>query len=100
MKKNKVKGLVVNGRKLSLRGRALTGEIIRMSMQKTATIEFERDFYIKKYERYEKRKTRLHVHKPDDVDVAIGDMVEIRECRPISKTKNFVIVGKLKNESN
>jgi len=50
--------------KLSVRGRQFTGTVISAKMRKTAVIEFERLNFLKKYERYEKRRTRLKVHNP------------------------------------
>ena len=44
-----------------------------------------------KYGKYVRRRTNLHVH--DEQNVArIGDRVEIAECRPISKTKSWMLV--------
>ena len=34
-------------------------------------------------------------HIPDGMDVKEGDKVIIKECRPISKTKNFVIIERV-----
>ena len=48
--------------------------------------------FIKKYERYEKRKSKINVHKPDCLSVNVGDSVKVAECRPLSKTKHFVLV--------
>ena len=78
--------------KLSLRGRTFVGTVIKVNVHKTAKVEWSRPFYIEKYERYTKRRTRLNVHKPDGINVKVGDTVKIMETRPISKTKNFVII--------
>ena len=85
--------------KTSLRGRTFKGKVIR-KFPKRICIEFERTFYVKKYERYAKRKTRLHARLPDCMadEVNIGDYVEIKECRPISKIIHFVVVGKVGGE--
>ena len=80
---------------LSIRGRKLSGTIISTKMRKTAIIEFDRLFFLKKYERYEKRRTRLKVHNPECLNAKDGDIVEVAECRPLSKTKNFVIIQKM-----
>ena len=48
--------------------------------------------YINKFERYEKRKSKIKAHKPDCLDVKVGDSVKIAECRQLSKTKHFVLV--------
>lgn len=81
---------------ISLRGRTFSGTVIK-KFPKRIVIEFERTIYIKKYERYSKRKTKLHARLPDcmNKDVEIGDYVEIKECRPISKIIHFVCTGKV-----
>jgi len=78
---------------LVVRGRQFIGLITRMNAQKTAVVELDRLSYIPKYERYEKRRTRIKAHISPCIKVGIGEKVRIVECRPISKTKNFVIVG-------
>lgn len=79
---------------LSVRGRQFTGVVVSARMRKTAVIEFERLHFLRKYERYEKRRTKLKVHNPECVNAKEGDLVSIMECRPLSKTKNFVIIKK------
>lgn len=81
---------------LSTHGRVFVGEIIKRNVHKTATVSWQRSAYISKYERYEKKRTRVTVHIPDCMDIKVGDKVKIMECTPISKTKNFVIVEKIK----
>ena len=83
---------------LSVRGRQFTGTIISTKMRKTAVIEFGRLQFLKKYERYEKRMTRLKVHNPECINAKEGSIVKVVECRPLSKTKNFVIVKNLGTE--
>lgn len=80
---------------LSLRGRQFTGIVISTKMRKTAVVEFERLNFVNKYERYEKRRTRLNAHNPECVMAKDGEIVRLSECRPLSKTKHFVIVEKL-----
>jgi len=60
-------------------------------------IEFDRTLFIGKYERYSKRKTKLHARLPDCLnnEIDIGDYVEIMECRPISKIIHFVAIKKI-----
>ena len=80
----------------SLRGRTFKGKVIR-KFPKRVCIEFERTIYIKKYERYSKRKTKLHARLPECMahDIDIGDYIEIKECRPISKIIHFIVVKKI-----
>ena len=48
---------------------------------------------ITKYERYEKRTTRLTVHNPESIGAKTGDEVVVQNCRPISKTKSHTIIS-------
>jgi len=80
---------------LSTRGRTLVGIITAARMRRTATFQLERRNYVSKYERYEKRRTVLKVHNPDCISAKEGDKVKIAECRPLSKTKGFVIIKKM-----
>lgn len=84
--------------KLNLRGRQFTGTVISTRMRKTSVIEFKRLHFVPKYERYEKRRTKLKVHNPECINVKEGDIVKVMECKPVSKTKNFVIIQKLGHE--
>jgi small subunit ribosomal protein S17 len=51
-----------------------------------------------KYGKYIRRKTVLHVHDEDNVS-KVGDTVEIAECRPISKTKSWVLLRVLQESA-
>ena len=82
---------------LSLRGRTFIGTVKSAKAQKTIVVGWDRLHYIPKYERYEKRYSKVQAHVPECIDVKEGDVVKIMECRPLSKTKNFVVV---QNESD
>ncbi len=79
-------------KKLKMRGRTFQGEVIKV-LPGRLTIQFERMLKLAKYERYEKRKTKVHARLPDCMkdDVAVGDLIEIAETRPISKMIRFVV---------
>ncbi|MCD6512272.1 MAG: 30S ribosomal protein S17 [Thermoplasmata archaeon] len=79
---------------LKVRGMMITGRVASTAMQRTVVVEKERLHYVKKYERYEKRTSRYKAHLPPCIEVEKGDEVVIMECRPISKTKHFVVVAK------
>lgn len=79
---------------LKVRGIILKGKVVSTAMQRTVVVERERLHYVPKYERYEKRTSRYKAHLPPCIDVKKGDEVIIMECRPLSKTKHFVVVGK------
>jgi len=80
---------------LTVRKRNFIGTVLSAKAQKSATVGWERRYYIPKYERYEKRKTKLQVHNPPCLDVKQGEIVKIVETRPLSKTKNFVVIEKV-----
>tara|TARA_Y100000310_G_scaffold345598_1_gene467068 strand:- start:11091 stop:11399 length:309 start_codon:yes stop_codon:yes gene_type:complete len=79
---------------LKVRGRTFAGEVLTKDTHKTAVVGWPRLIRIKKYERYAKRRTRVKVHNPECINAIVGDKVMIVECRPLSKTKSFVIVEK------
>ena len=83
---------------LKCRGRTFICTVVSAKMQKTATVVWERKHFLRKYERYEKRKSSVKVHNPDCINAHEGNVVKIMECRPLSKTKNFVIVEILGKE--
>lgn len=78
--------------KLKIRGRSFEGFVVR-KFNKRVTIEFERMLKVPKYERYEKRITRIHSRLPDCLSsqVDLGDLVEVCETRPISKMISSVV---------
>jgi small subunit ribosomal protein S17 len=81
--------------KLSVRGRAFEGMVVSDKMSRTVTIELEHARKVPKYERYERRTSKLHAHNPPCIAARTGDRVKIMECRRLSKTKAFVVVQKL-----
>ncbi len=82
--------------KISIRGRVFTGKVISAKMHRTVTIEWPRLFFVPKYERFEKRRSKVKAHNPVCINVKEGDTVKIAECRPLSKTVNFVVIKKIK----
>jgi len=84
---------------LPSRGRVFEGIVMR-KFPRRITIEFERVLYNYKYERYFKKKTRIHARLPDSMEneVSIGDYVKVRECRPLSKLIHHVVIAKIKGE--
>jgi len=79
-------------RKLKMRGRTFEGVVIR-KLAGRVTIQFERMLRLPKYERYEKRRTKVHARLPDCMkdDVNFGDLIQIAETRPISKMIHCVV---------
>jgi len=83
--------------KIKLRGRSFEGTVIK-KLHGRITITFERSLFVPKYERYEKRKTKLHARLPDCMknEINVGDYIEIMECRPLSKIIHAVVVKKIR----
>lgn len=81
--------------KLSIRGRIFRGIVQSVKPSKTAIVKWERRVYYPKYERFESRFTRVNAHSPSCLHIHKGDEVIISECHPISKTKKFVVIGKV-----
>jgi small subunit ribosomal protein S17 len=81
--------------KLPIRGRVFIGKVVSDKAHKTAVIMRDYTKYIPKYERYERRKSKMIVYNPECINAKAGDVVKIAECRPLSKTKKFVIIEKV-----
>uniref|UniRef100_A0A8C7E3C8 Small ribosomal subunit protein uS17 n=1 Tax=Naja naja TaxID=35670 RepID=A0A8C7E3C8_NAJNA len=74
---------------VSIRGRILSGVVTKMKMQRTIVIRRDYLHYIRKYNR---QKHTEHVGAPVSLDVQIGDIVTVGECRPLSKTVRFNVL--------
>ncbi|CAK5081133.1 unnamed protein product [Meloidogyne enterolobii] len=82
---------------VSIRGRILTGVVIKNKMQRTIVIRRDYLHFVPKYRRYEKRHKNMSVHcSPCFRDISIGDIVTIGECRPLSKTVRFNVLKVIK----
>ncbi len=77
---------------LSTRGATHKGEVASDSMDRTVVVEREYIVKVPKYDRYMRRRSRISAHAPDCLEINEGDEVRIAECRPLSKTKNFVVI--------
>ncbi len=77
---------------LPVRGQVLRGVVVSDKMDKTVVVQRTFVKKIAKFERYEKRKTKVHAHNPPCMSAKQGDNVTIAECRPLSKTKSYVII--------
>lgn len=77
---------------LAIRGRVFEGEVVSDSMNDTVMVQWGYAQKIPKYERFERRNTKVAAHNPACLNAQDGDTVTIAECRPLSKTKSFVVV--------
>ncbi|ODP96805.1 MULTISPECIES: 30S ribosomal protein S17 [Salinivibrio] len=71
--------------------RTQQGRVVSDKGDKTIVVAIERFVKHPIYGKYIKRTTKLHVHDESN-ECNQGDTVEVRECRPISKTKSWTLV--------
>jgi len=71
--------------------KVLTGKVVSSKMQKTITVAVERLVPHPKYGKYVRRTTKLMAHD-ENSEGGEGDMVEIAECRPLSRHKSWRLV--------
>jgi small subunit ribosomal protein S17 len=70
--------------------RTLIGRVVSDKMDKTVTVLIERRVKHPMYDKIIVRSSKYHAHNENDQAKA-GDLVEIQECRPLSKTKAWVV---------
>jgi small subunit ribosomal protein S17 len=80
----------------STRGRIFQGIVVRKFTDRIA-IEFERTLFVPKYERYTKKTQRIHAKIPQGFEVHEGDLVQVQETRPLSKTIHFMLTKVIKH---
>jgi len=71
--------------------RSVSGRVISNKMDKSITVEIERRVRHPLYGKFISRRTRLHAHDAEN-ECGQGDLVQIEECRPISKSKSWRLV--------
>ncbi len=69
--------------------------VVSKSGDKSITVQIDYKVKHPMYGKYIKRRTKLGVHDENNV-AGIGDIVDIVECRPISKSKSFRLVSVIK----
>ena len=75
--------------------KTLTGKVVSTKMNKTVIVEVDRERFHPLYKKIMHRSKRFKVHTENN-DLKIGDQVMIKECRPISKEKHFILDKSLK----
>jgi small subunit ribosomal protein S17 len=74
--------------------RTVQGRVVSNKMDKTITVMVERTVKHPIYGKFIKRSTKLHAH--DEANVCNeGDLVSVTECRPLSKSKTWMLVDVL-----
>ncbi len=71
--------------------KTVIGKIVSDKMQKTIVVMVERSVKHPKYGKIMRRRTKLHAHDENQIG-KIGNVVKIRESRPLSKMKSWVLV--------
>jgi small subunit ribosomal protein S17 len=75
--------------------RTLVGKVVSDKRAKTVTVLVERRVMHELYGKIVARSRKYHAHD-ENGEYKAGDMVEIAESRPISKTKNWVVTRLVK----
>lgn len=78
--------------------RTLMGRVVSNKMQKTIVVLIERKVPHPKYGKYVTRKSKLFAHDAEGA-CKEGDLVIIKEHKPISKNKNWMLVKILEKAS-
>ncbi|MDZ7868059.1 MAG: 30S ribosomal protein S17 [Rheinheimera sp.] len=78
--------------------RTLQGKVISNKMDKSIVVAIERNVKHPIYGKFITRTTKLHVHDETN-QCNEGDIVTIRECRPLSKTKSWTLVAVVESAS-
>ncbi len=81
---------------LKIRGKIFQGVVLSAKMDKTVVVGWEYLRKIKKLKRYMRCRTKVAAHNPPCINAKEGDIVRIAECKPLSKTKSFVVIEVVK----
>lgn len=76
--------------------RTKQGKVVSDKMDKAIVVAIERKVKHPIYGKIVKRTTKLHVQDVNN-EAKEGDIVEIKECRPISKTISWTLVRVVEN---
>ncbi|MEK7156834.1 MAG: 30S ribosomal protein S17 [Patescibacteria group bacterium] len=74
-------------------GKTFEGIVVKSAMKDTATVQVERYVKHPKYKKFMRLSKKFLVHDVGNT-AQIGEKVTIRETRPISKRKRFVLVSR------
>jgi len=70
--------------------RAVAGVVVSDAMDKTITVRVERRVKHPVYGKYVRKSTKIHAHDEDNT-CNVGDTVTVVECRPLSKSKTWML---------
>ena len=69
----------------------ITAKVLKTAMDKSAVVSVERLVKHPVNGKFIKRSTKYHVHDENNKCV-VGELIKIRQCRPISKTKTWILI--------
>jgi small subunit ribosomal protein S17 len=69
----------------------ITAKVVKTAMNKSAVVTVERLVKHPVNGKYIKRSTKYHIHDENN-QCNVGDIIKIKQCRPISKTKTWTLV--------
>ena len=70
--------------------RAVTGVVVSDRMNKSITVRVERRVKHPVYGKFVRKSSKLHAHDEEN-SCQVGDTVTVVECRPLSKTKTWML---------
>ena len=79
--------------------KTLVGKVVSDARDKTIAVEIEWSTRHARYRKVQKKFTKLHVHDANN-ECAVGDKVRVKECRPFSKSKTWMLVEVLEKGIN
>lgn len=80
------------------RARTTSGVVVSNKMDKSVTVLVERHERHPLYNKYVRKSTKLMAHDEGN-ECKEGDVVQIEECRPLSKSKSWRVVKVVKKAS-
>ncbi|MCZ6643212.1 MAG: 30S ribosomal protein S17 [Gammaproteobacteria bacterium] len=72
------------------KGRSVTGRVVSDRMDKSITVLVERRVQHAVYGKIIRRSSKVHAHDENN-ECKVGDKVTVVECRPLSKTKTWML---------
>ena len=75
--------------------RVMTGTVVSNKMDKTVVVRVERRVMDPLYKKFVTRSKRFSAHDAENA-FGVGDLVRIRECRPLSRSKRFEVIEKVR----
>ncbi|HWK53060.1 MAG TPA: 30S ribosomal protein S17 [Hyphomicrobiales bacterium] len=72
--------------------RTISGRVVSNKMDKSITVLIERRVKHPVYGKYLTKSSKLHAHDESN-ECGIGDLVTVKQVRPLSKTKSWALVS-------